>query len=296
MRGIALVLALVAFVVPAHAADVVAPSRVEAVTVYPDGASVTRRASVELPAGPSTIVLKGLPPTIDPASLRVAGEGTARLAIGSVEIRTVPGDPRPVIDASLEEKLKALREKRDTVAARIEATERRRAMIRRYAEASPEKLGQDSKPMDVSQWAGAWDAVGGALARSNEELRLLMAELRGYDEEIAALERARPQARQPGAPQFEVAIAVEAPSALKAALTLTYRVGGANWRPLYDARLDTGGKDKKPSLELVRRAEIVQRSGELWTDVELTLSTVRVARGAGAPDLASSRVIFREPI
>jgi len=28
--------------------------------------------------------------------------------------------------------------------------------------------------------------------------------------------------------------------------------------PLYDARLDTGAKDRKPAIELVRRAEITQ--------------------------------------
>lgn len=291
MRALATIVALAAFACPALAADVVALSRVDSVTVYPDGASVTRRASVSLPPGPSTIILKGLPPSIDPASIRVAGEGTAVLAIGAVEIRTVPGDPRPVVDAGLEEKLKAVPERRDTALARLEAAERRRTMIRCYAEASPKKLGQDSKPMDVAQWPAAWDAVGGALAKANEESRVLVAELRGYDEEIAALERARPQARQAGAPQFEAHIVVEAPSAL----VVSYRVGGANWRPPYDARLDTGGKDKKPSLELVRRAEIVRRTGESWVDVALTVSTVRVARGAGAPILPPARLALRAP-
>jgi len=298
MRAVAITIAAIvaAFAFPVLAADIETPSRVDQVTVYPDGASVTRRASVELPAGPSTIVLKGMPPSIDPASIRVAGEGSSAFAIGSVETRSVPGDPRPVIDAVLEAKLRALRDRRDTTAAQMEAVERRRAMIRRYGEASPEKLGPEAKPMDVSQWAGAWDAVGGALAKANEELRQLAAELRGIDEEIVALERARPQPQRPGAPVFDVTIAVDAPAALKATLTVTYRVSGANWRPLYDARLDTSGKDRKVSLELVRRAEVVQRTGEVWTDVVLSVSTVRVARGAGAPELSTSRVDFREPV
>ncbi len=296
MRAAAVLACALALVPPALAADIAASSRVESVTVYPDGASVTRLTSVDLPAGASTVVLKGLPAAIDPASIRVAGEGSSAFAIGSVETRSVPGDPRPVMDAALEEKLKALREKRDITAARLEAGERRRAMVRRYAEASPEKLGPDAKPLDVAQWAGAWDAVGEALVKVNEELRVLAAELRTLDEEIAALERARPQPQKPGAPAFEAAIAVETSAALKATLTVTYRVSGAHWRPLYDARLDTGGPDKKASLELVRRAEIVQRTGEPWADVTLTVSTVRLAKGAGAPDLPPAWVAFREPV
>ncbi|MCW5745412.1 MAG: mucoidy inhibitor MuiA family protein [Alphaproteobacteria bacterium] len=296
MRVLAIAAVAALLAGPAGAADIVAPSRVDSVTVYPDGASVTRRLTIDLPAGGSTVIVKGLPPSIDAASLRIAGEGTVAFTIGSVEVRSVPGDPRPAVDPILEDKLKGLRERRDVTAARMEATERRRAMIRRYAEATPEKLSDDAKPMDASQWPGAWNAVGEALVKVNEEVRVLAAELRGLDEEINALERARPTARQPGAPKFDVAIALEAPAAASAALSLTYRVGGAQWRPLYDARLDTAAKDKKAAIELVRRAEIVQRTGEPWTDITLAVSTVRVARGTAAPDLPTSNVAFRAPV
>jgi uncharacterized protein (TIGR02231 family) len=64
-------------------------------------------------------------------------------------------------------------------------------------------------------------------------------------------------------------------------------VRNARWMPLYDARLDTGAKDRKPTLELVRRAEITQNTGEDWSNVTLGVSTVRVARGGNAPDLNS---------
>ena len=59
----------------------------------------------------------------------------------------------------------------------------------------------------------------------------------------------------------------------------------ARWLPIYDARLDTSAKDGKPVLELVRRAEIVQSTGEDWSDVALSVSTVRTARGGSTPEL-----------
>ena len=52
------------------------PSRVEAVTVFPDGASVTRRLVVEVPAGDHVLILDDLPLAADAGSLRVAGAGT----------------------------------------------------------------------------------------------------------------------------------------------------------------------------------------------------------------------------
>jgi len=74
---------------------------------------------------------------------------------------------------------------------------------------------------------------------------------------------------------------------------VSYAVRNARWTPLYDARLDTGARDRKPALELVRRAEITQTTGENWSNVALDVSTVRTARGGNAPDLNS--LIVRYP-
>ncbi len=76
---------------------------------------------------------------------------------------------------------------------------------------------------------------------------------------------------------------------------MTYAVRNARWTPLYDARLDTGAKDRKPALELVRRAEITQNTGEDWSNVALSVSTVRTARGGKAPDLNSLIVQYPPP-
>ena len=41
-----------------------------------------------------------------------------------------------------------MREERAIVEARVESLEARRPMVQRYGEASPEKLGPDSRPLD----------------------------------------------------------------------------------------------------------------------------------------------------
>ena len=51
--------ALAAFAaMPAQAAELEATSAVDAVTVYPDGASVTRLITLDLPSGDGTLVAK----------------------------------------------------------------------------------------------------------------------------------------------------------------------------------------------------------------------------------------------
>ena len=58
---------------------------VDAVTVYPDGASVTRVITVDLAAGDNTLVANDFPLTLDPSSLRVEGEAGAKLTIGAID-------------------------------------------------------------------------------------------------------------------------------------------------------------------------------------------------------------------
>lgn len=92
-----------------------------------------------------------------------------------------------------------------------------------------------------------------------------------------------------------MSVELVAETALKANVTLTYRVSGAGWRPTYDANLETSAPGQAPTLEFVRRAEVTQRSGEDWTGAALTVSTLRAARGTSAPDLQTERVSFFVP-
>lgn len=270
-----------------------APSSVARVTVYADGAAVQRRTSVDMPAGESTIVLRGLPAGLDPNSLRVEGQGSAALGIVSVDSRAAPGDARPVVDPDGERRLDALKGERDGLAGAIEAAEGQKAAVLRYAQASPEKLGNEGGTLDPEKWPLAWRTIGAGLAEINETLRGLRDRARLLDDDIAALERARPPAPRPGAPKRDVLVAVSAAGPVKADLSVSYQVSSASWTPVYDARLTTGGE--KPKLELVRRASVQQRTGEDWTGVSLALSTVRLRRGTAAPDLPTQVLTLVDP-
>lgn len=278
----------------AAAAEMDLASRIDRVTVYPDGAVVTRLGRAELLQGASQIVLRGLPATIDPASIRVEGKGDGSFSIGAVDVRLTPGDAKP-LDSVIEAKLKALRDEKEVLDGQAGAIEAKRGTIERFAQTGPDKLGPDGKALPVADWPAIFDAIGTALVKVNAELRTVRGRAAEIESEIAALERARPQTGRPGAPKRDVAIAVEAPAPVAAEFTVSYRVAGANWTPLYEARLATGGAGAKPEISFMRRAELRQRSGEDWTDVAVTLSTTRSAGGTRAPDLAPMQVMFFDP-
>jgi len=277
---------------PVRAADVDASSAVDAVTVYPDGASVTRLITLDLPAGDNSAVLKDFPLTLDPSSLRVEGEAGAKLTIGAIDAKPPRAAP-PVNLPELDKRIETLKDQRADLQGAINAAVARRKFAERFAEASPAGIGDKGEARPIAEWRTAFAAVGEEVAAADSAIRDAERKQRELDREIARLESDKAQ-RPPS--KLEVRIEVAAAAATKATLRVTYAVRNARWTPLYDARLDTGAKDRKPALELVRRAEITQNTGEDWSNVALSVSTVRTARGGKAPDLNSLIVQYPAPL
>ena len=265
----------------ARAADVDASSTVDAVTVYPDGASVTRLISVDLPAGDNSAVLKDFPLTLDPSSLRVEGEAGAKLTIGAIDAKPPRAAP-PVNLPELDKRIEALKDERANLQGAIDAATARRKFAERFAEASPAGIGDKGEARPIAEWRTAFAAVGEEIAGADTAIRDAQRKQRDLDRDIARLEQDRAQ-KPPSKLEVRIELATAAPT--RATLRVTYAVRNARWTPLYDIRLDTGARDRKPALELVRRAEITQSTGEDWSNVALAVSTVRTARGGNAPEL-----------
>ncbi|KRR29245.1 mucoidy inhibitor MuiA family protein [Bradyrhizobium retamae] len=275
----------------AQAADIAASSAVDAVTVYPDGASVTRLVTLDLPAGENSALLKDFPLTLDPTSLRVEGEAGAKLTIGAIDAKSPRAAP-PINLPELDKRIEALKDERVNLQGVIDAARARRKFAERFADTAPVGIGEKGEARPVSEWRAAFAAVGEEVASTDAAIRDAERKQRDLDREIARLEQDKAQ-KPPN--KLEVRIELAAAAASKATLRVTYAVRSARWTPLYDARLDTGAKDRKPALELVRRAEITQATGEDWSNVALSVSTVRTARGGSAPELNPLIVQYPQP-
>ena len=278
-----LVLVTASLASPSWAADVDATSAIDTVTVYPDGATVTRVIAIDLASGDSTLVAKDFPLSLDPSSLRVEGEAGAKLTIGTIDARPPRAVP-PVNLSELDKRIEALKDERADLQGAIDAAAARRKFAQRFADASPAGLGEKGEARPITEWRAAFTAVAEEVAAAETAIRDASRKQREIDRQIAQLEGDR-SAKPPN--KLEVRIDVASAAATKATLRVTYAVRNARWLPLYDARLDTGGKDRKPQLELVRRAEVTQSTGEDWSNVTLGVSTVRIARGGSAPELGS---------
>lgn len=268
---------------PAAARDITqSAGRIEAVTVYPDRAQVTRRVNVELPAGSHTLLVANLPARLSEPSLQVRGEGSGRLLIGAVEARRVfSAQLAQEREQKLAAALRALLDDKALLDGRRQALDTQAAFIEKLAQL-PGAQGEDSGgTFAPEKWPAAWQAIGNGMADTNKARVALQREARALDEQIKKAEQELNQIRSGRRDSITAAIHVEAAQAGPATFELTYQVPGASWSPVYDARLAT----EQRRLHLTQAAWVRQASGEDWSEVALTLSTARPAAGAAMPEL-----------
>lgn len=287
-----------------HAAELTVASRVSAVTVFAEAAEVTRRANVEVQAGVTTLLFRDLPASAVENSVRVEGSGSKALEVGSVDTRKVyvkqAGDQGALDESErrrIEGEIAKLKDQRTALEGQIEAANAQKALAENLAQL-PVAWGKagtpaSAQPNAAPDWPGLFELIGGKVVQVNDVILQARIKQRQLDEQIEVLEGQLNQQPPEEILRTEVAVMVEAQEPLTANLVIRYQVPQARWAPIYDARLDTGGKDREPGLTVFRRAEVSQDTGEDWKDVALTLSTTRPGGATQAPDLHPLRVQFR---
>ncbi|MGI9405497.1 MAG: mucoidy inhibitor MuiA family protein, partial [Hyphomicrobiaceae bacterium] len=266
--------------------------------VFPRAAEVSRISEIKLPSGDHTVILRDLPARLLADSVRIEGEATGELEIGSVDTKRLllPEDASATAERRrIEQEIERLGDEQSALSDRIAAAEAQKTLIRNLA-----KLPEQPGPRDQAQGARSpadWAEISSLIARqmteAQREIREANVAMRKVQQQINDLQRELAGIPPRRIQRTEVRVNVSAASDLDATLTITYQVADASWVPIYEARLSTGDDDTKPALELTRRARVSQRTGEEWKDVRLTLSTTQPRQGTSAPGVESLRVEFR---
>src|SRR5262249_36766175 len=137
MRSLTVVSLLLASTAGAMSAEIKSASRIDAVTVYPAGAEVTRVGQVRMERGDHVLLFTDLPAQAVPGSIRVEGRATGTLEIGSVDTRRV-SVPRSDSAASerkqVEEAIEKLNDEKAVLQAAVDAALAQNALINNLAQ------------------------------------------------------------------------------------------------------------------------------------------------------------------
>jgi uncharacterized protein (TIGR02231 family) len=271
------------------AADISATSRIDAVTVYPIGAEVTRIGRVTMERGEHALLFTDLPAQAVSGSIRVEGKATGTLEIGSVDTRRVSVPRTDAAIAATERKqiedaIEKLKDERAVLQAGVEAAQAQKTLITNLAQLPTQPPAPNSAATQPD-WSQLFTLIGQRSAEAQKTILEAQIKMRETDRQIADLTRKLSTVAPAQEERTEVKVFVNAGAPLDAELTIRYQVQTASWTPFYDARLSTGTRDDPAKLQLIRRASIQQKTGESWDDVQLALSTARPGAGSAAPVL-----------
>ncbi len=268
-------------------------SSIDAVTVYPRGADVTRVARVSLTPGTNAVILEGFPGNID------LGRVTAMIDDNTVEVRSIRLDvqeQREAYDAEVRRLEEAITQVQDAIEAiddEIAAAELQLKFLEGLARdyARRERTEAVTGQADIASWQQALNSIGSGASKAMNKIRNARKLRREEEKELSVLERELENKRDRRADSVRLSVSLASPTALESNLRVTYFQRQAGWSSSYSAYLDTDDSN----LRLTHEAEIRQVTSEDWRDVQLTLSTGNPGGAMQAPEQDSEFLDLYDP-
>lgn len=239
------------------------------VTLHPQGATIER--ALPLAADAREARFSCLSPELVADSLQLLP--AAGMGVGEIRLELKPAELLPECDRG----------------SKVRELEQQSRQLQAESEALAVSLNF------LRQLTGKELPPGAKLSETLETLRRQtldqLQRQQALKERMESLERQLAQAREQEGDQRQYQVlTVPVDTAQGGELRLRYRTEQAGWTPLYRARLDTA----TGQLNLERRAEVSQQTGEDWSNVSLRLST-ELGRPQGGPGYLSPWLLDIRP-
>jgi uncharacterized protein (TIGR02231 family) len=286
MRALIAVL-LATTALPAFADTIAATSRITAVTVYPEGAKLTRLVTFTAPSqGPHDLLVTDLPADSDSSSLQLAAGDGIRLGAFALRADRLPPreDPLTPDQKTAKAEVENLEQAEITavlaleaVQARVDAAEAQVAFLSSFSGGLPDGATADTiKSMAAMIGTETLAARKAALA-ARVDLFPATKVLTTAQDALAKARAAYDALPSADMDYAALTVGLDAATAGDHSVTLTQYVGNAGWRPFYDLNLTREGGD---ALAFNRSVLVTQDTGEDWSGIDLTLSSSRPSEQA----------------
>jgi len=268
-------------------------SKITNVTVFMQGAQVTRTGSTSIPKGTSTIIFEGVSPYINQQSIKASGKG--KFTILDVQYRYVypePVEQNTKAQSEIDRKISKIQDSLNHQSYFLANIREKKTAIqteRNLLLNHPLMRGK-AKPDSLDLLMGTMNFVEKKLVSfadrflkiSLEEAELVK-EQNAMNQRIYELRLFKSNLPQPppNQPKHQVLVAVTANAHTSGSIDISYKVNQAGWSPWYDITAKDAGDD----IELIYKAAVYQNTGEDWSNVRLRISNANPNRSNIKPVL-----------
>ncbi len=246
-------------------------------SVYLRGATLTHIASVQLKSGAQTVVVNGLSPEIEIASLKVTVSGNNILSSAEFSNDYINVKSESARIQQLRDSLKLHQKKWQEINNSLSVNNK---LLKILSDGITNNTQQKEKIISSTELSDNMDlykAKAPALLKQQNELK---EQQETINQHISRLQK---QIQQDESKERQhsgvVTLAVSAPVAAKTDITITYYTAKASWTPCYDIQVPAVGKP----VSLMVKAQVRQTTGLDWNQVKLNLSNAHPNQSNQAP-------------
>ncbi|MBN2062878.1 MAG: mucoidy inhibitor MuiA family protein [Deltaproteobacteria bacterium] len=278
-------LLMIGFTLPAMATEKSVTARVTDVVVYIDRAQVTRKGTVDVAAGVNRLRVPIDAFAVDPDAVTATVDGRGELlAVQYLEMPITEASQEKI--RTLEARIENLKQERRTRTDERNALQRQDEFLRAIVDFSKTQI-----PVELKTRMPTTEELGDTItfldegfSRIYQKIHMVDQAIVDLDKNIRQLERELQDLRQPGqAFQRLIEIQFNADIDQKVDVTATYVVSHASWSPAYRAAVP----QDLSSVDLTLFARIVQKTGEDWQWINLSVSNVVPLSGSRVPEVHS---------
>lgn len=263
-------------------------SKITDVTVFLQGAQVTRNSDIQLSVGEQTFKISQLSPFIDGNSIQI--KGSDKFTIVSVK-HQINYQQSNILPRDIQLKKDSLEEMQFTLKMR----QRLRSVYQneRGMMQNNQRVKGDDQTLLVEDLEEMADFYRKKMTEIEYKLLEIQEEEIRINKDISRLNNqiyqyVNHQSKNSG----EILVTIKADSKTNTKMEFSYLVGQAGWFPVYDVR----AKDIGEPIELVYRGQVYQSTGNDWSRVSLTLSTGNPTTGGQAPQLRTWNLYLQDLI
>jgi uncharacterized protein (TIGR02231 family) len=259
-------------------------TQIKAVTVYADKALVSRRGVISLTGQERELVITALP-MIETESVRVSGAGEVAVRLlGVSSDRIFTTEPIAERVAQYHRQIQQIEAEKRHLQAQVDALALQSSFIAGLREKTEDPFAQSlaRKNLSLSETLDFLNFLGSQYSEyaiASGECKSQQQEL---DKQLQVLYASLQKIQTPHPKEsVSLIVAVEPAGAGEFELEVSYLVNSASWNPLYDLRVSSSSD----TVHLSYLAEITQKTGEDWINVDITLSTAKPGLGTLPPKL-----------
>ncbi|MEP2773552.1 MAG: mucoidy inhibitor MuiA family protein [Fulvivirga sp.] len=257
---------------------------IENVTLFLEGAQVTRTGTVTLSPGKSAIELSQLSPHVDAKSIQVRGSGNYTILSVNHKLNFLS---KTKLDAQID----SLNNIANDLRSLIDKKETRISILN-----EKESILSENRDFNTETRAISLSQLQETLNFYEKQLTMIRAEELKTEQEIKEnkqtlsqiLKQTEKVANNKELPTSEIIIRVDASASAQASLSVSYLVGNAGWFPKYDIRATSVDQP----INLKYKANAYQNTGVDWNNVKLKFSNGNPNQSGVAPELETWKLNF----